>query len=69
MVLSGCNTDIEPECDTSNCDINSYEYPTIEWGNYKPGQERRGFFQIPADIVERMTTKALVQAILDHPLL
>ena len=62
LVFWGCNADTEPDPEMPYYDIDSYEYLDV------PAQADRVVWQIPIDTVKRMTTKALVQAILDYPL-
>jgi len=49
----------------------SYQYPVLpgmeEWGDLKSGQEMYDACQVPKDILENMSTQAIIQAILEHP--
>jgi hypothetical protein len=49
-----------------------YNYPVRpgmeEWGNLKTGEEMLEACQIPRDTLDKMSSQAIVQAILDHPL-
>ena len=52
--------------------VDSYNYPVRpgmpEWANLKTGAEQEAACQVPKNILENMTTQAIVQSILEHPL-
>lgn len=54
-------------------DSNQYEYKITpkdaEWKNFKSHDEMVAACRIPSEIVKKMTTEALVNAVMDYPLL
>jgi len=51
----------------------AYTYPilpgTPAWAELKTGQEMTDACQIPVELLKKMSTQAVIQALLDHPLL
>ena len=63
---------IVPEWDGKR-PADSYNYPVVpgmdEWANFQTTEEMLDACQVPKDVLEQMSTQAVVQAILDIPFL
>lgn len=61
------------ECMNMSRPSDSYNYPVYpgmkEWVNFTTGQQMLDACQIPINILEKMSTQAVIQAIWEHPLL
>lgn len=51
--------------------VDSYDYPILpgskEWASFTTGEEMREACQVPVSVLEKMSTHAVIQAILEHP--
>jgi hypothetical protein len=63
---------IKRYCMLMECPEDVYNYPIYpgmkEWAEFKTGLEMLDACQVPLDTVKRMSTQALIQALLEHPL-
>jgi hypothetical protein len=77
--LTACTDDYEdfisPRLESMNMarPADSYNYPvypgTSEWGKFQTGEEMRNACQVPVDLLKKMSTQAVIQAIWEYPLL
>ena len=58
------------ECMNFERPADSYNYPvypgTEEWASFTTGQQRRDTYQIPIEVLKKMSTHAVIQAIWEH---
>lgn len=73
VILTSGSAVIMAKGDNDTNIIESYEYPISnndpEWATFKTTKEMIAACRIPKDILSSMSTEALVQAVLDYPLL
>lgn len=77
MVFGGCSAEQEPGMladeagiltdETAEYSIDSYTY-NVDYKNIHPSQ-RKDALQIPDETLKKMTTKAVIQAVFDYPML
>jgi hypothetical protein len=53
--------------------VDSYDYPVYpgmkEWANFSTGEEMMEACQVPEPVLNKMSTQAVIQALLEHPLI
>ena len=74
LIVSFTNTALAVEALTESYTITeAYQYPivpgTAEWASFKTRMEKVAACQIPESILKNMTTEALVETVMNYPLL
>ena len=72
FVFWGCNSEQEIEMLTDEAveySIYYYEYPVTDLGRFNTNDDRLAALQIPTNTLKKMTTNAIIQAVLDHPMM